>query len=176
MQEMKQIILLTLLCEGVMVWSMPSGAVIKGTERIVAKETAKVVAKTVEETAKTTARNASVAATEIGSTVAEKVTAKQILASGAAVAVVVGSCQVAAGVRNSMENLSEAGGDVMRENPERAAEIFGVPFKGWNQALAIIALGVVGILGFLAFFFRPVFGALRERAMLALRRNEEGKS
>ena len=90
MQEMKPIILLILLCEGVMVWSVPSGAVIKSTERIVAKETAKVIAKTVEETAKTTARNATVAATGVGATVAEKVTAKQILASGVAAAIVVG--------------------------------------------------------------------------------------
>lgn len=173
---MKPIILLALLCKGVMVWSAPSGAVIKSTERIVAKETAKVIAKTVEETAKTTARNALVSATRGGATVAEKVTAKQILAGGAAAAAVVGSYQVATGVRNSMECLSKAGGDVMQKHPERTTEIFGVPFKGWNQALAIIASGIVGILGFLVFFFRPLLGAIRKRAVSALQRNEEERS
>ena len=151
--------------------SLPAKAVIKGGEKVAAKAGlrvagegavrggAKLAAVTAErEAAKSLALGA---AAKTG----ERLTAGKILAGGAAVALVAGTCKSADGVQTALSGIGEAA----RENPdvaEHVADSLTAPFR--HLLLAGGAMLLVGV----AWFIWPWFSLARNASRYAAAKRE----
>ncbi|MBQ3807814.1 MAG: hypothetical protein II840_07645 [Kiritimatiellae bacterium] len=132
-------------------WTLPAKAVVEAAEKVGAHTGGHVAgavavrggAALAEATARREAAKA-VACTAAGKVV-EKASPGKIIAAGVATATVVGAHEVADGVQNIGETISE----VVRENPETAPGVLHELLMLPKIILALVCVGVMGLVGWL---------------------------
>lgn len=166
----KEVVCAFVLVAGLTGVATPMGALVRGAEKGAVRAATRAMMTTAAKSASDVAVRAGTGVLNAGC----RLPAKTIVASGAAGAALLGTYEVTAGVKDSMEKLSDAGAETIRNNPEEAGEILGVPFSPVTRLMTIIGIGVVVVMIFMIFYFTPVLRCLRNRMVLRLRSVENG--
>lgn len=164
----KEVVCAFALVAGLTGVAMPMGALVRGAEKGAARAATRAM---VTAAAKSAADSAVRAGTNLAKAGC-RLPAKTIVASGVAGAAMLGTYQVSSGVKDSMEKLSDAGAETIRNNPEKAAEIIGVPFSPVTRLMTLVGVGVIFVMGFVLLLFAPLVRSLCDRLVLWLRSKE----
>lgn len=164
----KEVVCAFALVAGLTGVATPMGALVRGAEKGAVRAATRAMMTTAAKSASDVAVRAGTGVLKAGC----RLPAKTIVASGAAGAALLGTYEVTAGVKDSMEKLSDAGAETIRTNPEKAAEIIGVPFSPVTRLMTLVGVGVIFVMGFVLLLFAPLLRSLRDRLVLWLRSKE----